>query len=80
MVRDAKVHYSKFIEDDKRDIHSISLNDVEDSIKFFGILLKPFKMLENHYLGFKSITDKFIHKMLFVNFRLKSKETTSSSN
>ena len=28
-------------DNEKRDIHSISLNDIGDSIKFFGVLLKP---------------------------------------
>ena len=59
MVRDAKVHYSKIIEDGKRDIHSISLNDIGDSIKFFGVLLKSFNV-EKSLFGFQeSIRDGF---------------------
>ena len=31
-------------DNEKRDIHSISLNDIGDSIKFFGVLLKTFNV------------------------------------
>ena len=43
-MSDAKFIIKKLLKTEKRDIRSINLNDVGDSIKFFGVLLKPFNV------------------------------------